>query len=203
MQGLNIQNITITSNNTNDINVKTKVGDSYTFYYYSSNYEILNNIINLNICYSAGLNPSYTTLENDFILLNINVATANYTLIVNVKERQYLGNNLWTCDNSTIGNDTETIQFSTPLTTPVSLLLATFENLKQKINVFPNPVTTTFQVQYQSIKEIQLYDNFGRLVKEFLKPQTNYDISDLCSGIYYVQIKDALGNLFKEKLIKK
>ena len=126
-QALFIQNITITSSNTNDINIRTKVFNNYTFNYYSWNYEILNDTITLNICFNPGFGQAYTTLENDFIIPNINLDTTNYTLIVNVKQRQYLGNNLWTCDNSTIGNDTETILFTTPLLNAVSLPNTAFE----------------------------------------------------------------------------
>ena len=86
-----------------------------------------------------------------------------------------MGNNLWTCDNSTIGNDTETIQFSTPLLNPVSLSNTAFVQ-RDKISIFPNPVSSTFQMQNIDLKEVHIIDNFGRLVKEFLKPQTNYDI---------------------------
>ncbi len=202
IQALNIQNITISSSNISDINVRTKVGDGYTFYYYNNSYEILNNTISLNICYNAGFNPSYTSIENDFIIPNINLSNSNYTLIVNVKQRQYLGNNLWTCD-STIGFDTETITFSTPVTNAISLGNTTFENSQEKISLFPNPATNSFQIKSSALSSVTFYDNLGRLAKEFLKPQITYDISDLNSGVYYVRIKDINNQVFEQKLIKK
>ncbi len=202
IQALNIQNITISSSNSNDINIRTQVWDSYTFFYYSSSYEIIGTTIALNICYNAGLSQAYTTLENDFIIPNINLSNSNYTLIVNVKQRQYLGNNLWTCD-STIGFDTETITFSTPVTNAISLGNTTFENSQEKISMFPNPANNSFQIKSNTLTSVTIYDNLGRLAKEFLKPQITYDISDLNSGVYYVRIKDVSGKIFKEKLIKK
>jgi Secretion system C-terminal sorting domain len=202
-QALIIQNITVTNINSNDLNIRAKVSDGYTFFYYSQNYDIVNNVITLNVCYNPGFNTSSTILENDFIIPNINLTAANYTLIVNVKNRQYLGNNLWTCD-STIGFDTETIQFSTPVTNAVSLGNTTFANSEQKINLFPNPAATTFEIKNSSnLQSISIYDNLGRSVKEFLRPENNYDISDLNSGIYYVKIKDSNGAVFDKKLIKK
>jgi Secretion system C-terminal sorting domain len=202
-QALFILDITVTNSGINDINLRTKVFNSYTFNFYSWNYEILNGTITLNICFNPGFGQAYTTLENDFIIPNINLTAANYTLIVNVKNRQYLGNNLWTCD-STIGFDTETIQFSTPVTNAVSLGNTTFVNTEQKINLFPNPATTTFEIKNVSnLQSISIYDNLGRRVKEFLRPENIYDISDLNSGIYYIKIKDSNGSVFDVKLIKK
>jgi hypothetical protein len=156
----------------------------------------------LNICYNGGLNPSVVTLENDFVIPNINLTNTNYILIVNVHIRYYLGNNSWSC-TSPVQMDSETIQFSTPVNNAVSLGNTTFVNSEKKINLFPNPATTSFEIKNSSnLQSISIYDNLGRSVKEFLRPEINYDISDLNSGIYYMKIKESNGAVFDEKLIK-
>ncbi len=197
---INIQQITVSPININDLNIKVNVVEGNVIEYYSYDYEIIQNTIILNICYSNFFLNTVTYLENNIQITNVNSSENNFVLIVNVFKRR-LVNNIWSCTSS-IGFDTETILFSTPLTNPVSLSNTAFEQ-SYKISIFPNPATTTFQVHNQNIKEISVYDNFGRLVKEFLKPHANYDISDLSNGIYYLQAQDFLGNVFKEKLIKK
>jgi hypothetical protein len=201
-EALVIQNVTISNSNVNDINIKVNVVEGNVIEFHSSNYAINGSIINLNICYTPFILSAVTYLENNFIIPDINNSTNIYTLIVTTYTRRSV-NNVWSCTNL-LNSDNETIQFSTPVTNAVSLGNTSFINLEQKINLIPNPATTTFEIKNSNnLQSISIYDNLGRSVKEFLKPENNYDISDLNSGIYYVKIKDSNGAVFDEKLIKK
>lgn len=74
---------------------------------------------------------------------------------------------------------------------------------KKNINLFPNPATNTFEIKNNEVLEsVSIYDNLGRQVKEFLKPETSYDITDLNSGIYFVGIKNTNSGVIEKKLIK-
>ncbi len=151
-EALVIQNVTITNNNAADINIKVNVADGYVLEFYSSNYTIDESIIVLNIYYVPFLLPTNTFLENNFVIADISAATNNYTLLVNCYKRRNISN-VWSC-TSILGSATETITFSTLLLNPVSLANTVFEQ-RDKISIFPNPTSTTFQIQYQNIKEIK------------------------------------------------
>ena len=69
-------------------------------------------------------------------------------------------------------------------------------------NLFPNPVTNSFQINSSnSIESVKLYNITGRLLKTF-NEKTNYDISDLATGIYIANINTHLGSK-TIKIVKK
>jgi len=58
--------------------------------------------------------------------------------------------------------------------------------------VYPNPVQDKFSLVFpvgQPFKSIRIYSSAGQLKKEFLKHEIYYDISDLASGIYFLQLE--------------
>ena len=60
--------------------------------------------------------------------------------------------------------------------------------------IFPNPVNNSFQINSnRSIESVALYNITGRLVKTF-SDETNYEISDLASGIYLARVSTDLGS---------
>lgn len=61
-------------------------------------------------------------------------------------------------------------------------------------NVFPNPVTNSFQIDAsENIENVILYNIAGRLVKTF-NSNANYDVSDLAKGVYVATIKTDKGS---------
>ncbi|MGJ8684373.1 MAG: T9SS type A sorting domain-containing protein [Nonlabens sp.] len=67
---------------------------------------------------------------------------------------------------------------------------------QQEIKVYPNPVTNYFTISAtgDSIYKYQLYDTLGqeiRAVEVVSQNQVNVDMSDLSSGIYYLQVQVA------------
>ncbi|MDN3663921.1 T9SS type A sorting domain-containing protein [Algibacter miyuki] len=70
------------------------------------------------------------------------------------------------------------------------------------ISVYPNPVTNSFQLDYnKNIENVELYNVTGRLLKTF-SARANYDISDLTMGIYLVNINTTSGSKTL-KIVKK
>ncbi len=195
-QEIGITGLTISQISTNEINVNLETICGTIFKYNDHTINLSNNVISIDVCYYLF---GATAVDEDIQNFNVQIPN-NGTYTLNIK--------CFTSNTSPVCNyffleDLATLNFNFPLTEPVSLSNYNFEKSMKRSFVFPNPASTTFQIQDQNLKEISLYDNFGRLVKEFLKPSITYDISELRSGIYYVQIKDVSGNLFKEKLVKK
>ena len=72
--------------------------------------------------------------------------------------------------------------------------------------VYPNPITGKFQIKLnnqQSIKNIQIIDMNGRLVKKINTklPNSIYNLSNLKAGIYFLLLETDKGHLQK-KIIK-
>ncbi|WP_405562457.1 T9SS type A sorting domain-containing protein [Polaribacter sp. Asnod6-C07] len=69
-----------------------------------------------------------------------------------------------------------------------------FELNSASITAYPNPVTNSFQIDSsEKVDNVKLYNISGRLVKTF-KANTNYDVSDLATGVYITTIKTQLGS---------
>lgn len=132
-QAMIINDVVVTPLNNQDINIHLNVTDGSVFNFANSSYAINTNTITLTCCYNTLYFLAVTTLENDIILPNINLNTTNYNLIVTVNFQNFPSN---TCEYSIL-SDTETLNFSTPLTSAVSLGNATFENSKKKHQFVP------------------------------------------------------------------
>lgn len=58
--------------------------------------------------------------------------------------------------------------------------------------VYPNPVQNKFSVVLpdgQPFRSIRIYSSAGQLKKEYLKRETFFDVSDLASGMYFLQLE--------------
>ena len=66
------------------------------------------------------------------------------------------------------------------------------------IQIYPNPTNGPLSIsgldQLASIKTIQVYDLNGRIVLELEKGTSNFSISTLDAGVYYVIVQHELGN---------
>ena len=83
--------------------------------------------------------------------------------------------------------------------------VATSEITNNDFSIYPNPSKGSIIVKIPKlygIQPIQFYNSTGKLVKEIkvLNNET-IDVSDLASGIYFVQLKNMLGN--SQKFVKK
>lgn len=73
------------------------------------------------------------------------------------------------------------------------------------LKVFPNPAIEYFQItESASAKKIAIYTMFGREVKSFYYyPDSQYNISDLKSGMYIVKIMDDKNKVLKAIKLQK
>lgn len=82
-----------------------------------------------------------------------------------------------------------------------SLSLNNFE-LENSISLFPNPTNSGFSIETKyPINKIDVYDIQGKTVKSFKEKLDFYDVEDLTSGLYFVNIKTDNSTITK-KLIK-
>ena len=196
-----IKDITVSTVNTQDVNVRVKVWEGVVFNYVDSSYTISGNTITITACYFMTLLTSVWTLENDIIIPAINLNTNNYNLvvIVNYKNNQNL------CATS-IFSDTKSLSFSTPLANPVSLASNEFKNLVNSIT--PNPTIDNVNVSFGALQtktKITLQNTLGQVVsnKTFTNMETiNYPIEGE-SGIYFLSIENENGEKQTQKIIKK
>jgi hypothetical protein len=201
-KALVIQQITVSSINTTEINIHTIVGEGHGFEYYSHVYEILNNTISLNICYSFYLNSAITTRENDFVIPILNNNLNNYTLIVNVNYKTLVGTT-FVCNASTNASQIKTLPFSTPLSSPVSLQSTGFNS--KNFTVYPNPtqglIAVSNDINYETIEVV---NHLGQLVKRFDRNKSgNYDLNNITNGLYYLVYYNATNEkVGTTKLIK-
>lgn len=87
----------------------------------------------------------------------------------------------------------------------ISENLSVGDNDLNKISLYPNPTSDVFSIETsnnQIISNVSITDINGRVVKTFGANQTSYDISDLNTGMYLVEIKSENG-VETKKLIKK
>ena len=76
------------------------------------------------------------------------------------------------------------------------------ENGLESVSIFPNPAKSEieFVTPYDSCDEIKAFDLIGRCVKK-LTSTTCIDVSDLCPGIYFLEVS-AEGRTYRGRFIK-
>lgn len=184
---LNIENITVTPINSNDINIHLKTGNGYSFYYFSNSINTTGNSITINVCYTMGPLAAVWQNEKDIIIPTINTNTANYTLIVNV---YWVDTVAPVACNYTSLQDTATLQFSTPLTQPVYLGNSSIEK-DNDFKIYPNPAKNNFNITAKNdvvISSMSIYNTLGQLVQVVTNPTNSIDVSELKTGNYFVKI---------------
>jgi hypothetical protein len=74
--------------------------------------------------------------------------------------------------------------------------------MQETVHIFPNPSNGQFSVEWANgfEKQISVMDITGRVVvnKTTLEERTNFNITDLPNGVYYVQLRsNNSSNVFK------
>ena len=70
--------------------------------------------------------------------------------------------------------------------------------------IYPNPVNNIFTINLEAT-ELHIYDVSGKIVKQFngsFDKYSSFDVRDLTSGIYFVQIKSIDGSAYSLKFLK-
>ncbi|MFK8043886.1 MAG: T9SS type A sorting domain-containing protein [Crocinitomicaceae bacterium] len=97
----------------------------------------------------------------------------------------------------TIGNCTDT-----SLCTSVTTVSTNDVEVETGLNVYPNPVNSELIIQFQKpIESLNIVNLLGETVRNFSLPNKVIDVSDLPSGIYFVNIKVSDQTIVK-KIIK-
>jgi hypothetical protein len=69
--------------------------------------------------------------------------------------------------------------------------------------ILPNPISETLTIPNQlNCVALTIYSSLGQKVLESQQSLASYTVSNLPSGLYYVQIKSANGELYWAKVLK-
>jgi len=73
-------------------------------------------------------------------------------------------------------------------------------------SLYPNPATTSFQVNYPSeigTSELKIFNLQGKLIfQKFNYQKENIDVTGFSSGVYFVELTSREGEVWRKKLIK-
>lgn len=158
--------------------------------YLSNSYTITGNTINLSVCYWFNFTLPVFQMNNDFFVPVAN--SGNYTINVSI----FHSSSTTTCD-----------YFANGPTGTTSILSAnSFENNKGGFALFPNPTNGILEYKENKIavSQINVYDNVGRLVKQFNNVANNIlDLKELNNGVYFIEIMTEKGNTTQKMILKK
>jgi acetyl esterase/lipase len=73
--------------------------------------------------------------------------------------------------------------------------------LTERLGIAPNPVVNQFSIAVKPIST-EIYSFSGKLMKQFPKGVSNFDVSSLNPGVYIVKVKTKRGNVIVEKIVK-
>lgn len=185
---------------TNDINVNLKTYHTSGHYYFSHSYSVVNNIITLRVCYKRDFADWITYDNRNFSLSDLNIDTANYTLVVNLYYATLTSTpNVYECTSNII-RATATLNFETVLSNTVTLNKDSFESKEDNFILHPNPNKGKFNISNLQDVNIEIFDVFGQLV--FTKKNVQNEIEmDLKKGIYFVKITSENGKTATKKII--
>ena len=79
------------------------------------------------------------------------------------------------------------------------------QSATEDLRIFPNPVSTTFEIGYsERVADVSVINMVGREVRKFdYAVKNTYDIADLPQGMYLVQLRDAAGDVIHTQRVKK
>ncbi|WP_456440935.1 T9SS type A sorting domain-containing protein [Psychroserpens sp.] len=102
----------------------------------------------------------------------------------------------FTADDSVSAKGNELWAYQDP-----ALSVDDLNSIDTLITLFPNPIDTYFEIESKDpLGKVEIYSLQGKSVKSFT-PQSQYDISDLSSGVYFVKMR-ANNNEVTKRIIK-
>jgi len=158
---------------------------------------------NMSFNVTVGSSPSAAAQTNILQTFNNSVAAQYTTHTVNFTPTTAGIYYFSIHNNSPIGTNTTFMMFDS---ISVTSNLSTSENIIfEGFSLYPNPASNLFSIssnKNELIKNVIVTDLNGRTIKTFGTNQTNFDISDLNSGVYLIEIKGENSTEIK-KLVKK
>ena len=75
----------------------------------------------------------------------------------------------------------------------------------EDLRIFPNPVSTSFEIGYsERVANVSVINMVGREVRRFdYTANSTYDVASLPQGMYLVQLSDSSDNVIHTQRIKK
>ena len=70
------------------------------------------------------------------------------------------------------------------------------------IKVFPNPTSGQLTIERIDVREVSIFDGYGRRAARYVKPGNDIDISGLPTGIYYLRITDTDNGIYTSRVVK-
>ncbi len=154
--------------------------------YQSQVITIEGNQVNLDACYWATSLQLETTISNDVFVALPNSSTYIVKATAFIKDQQD-----GECD------------YSNPYSSSTTLKTTDFEGDLNSIQIFPNPITKgilNIESKLIKINSIKVYNVMGVLVIETINLQN--DLSNLKSGMYFVEISTEIGKVTEKLLVR-
>ncbi|REE83203.1 putative secreted protein (Por secretion system target) [Lutibacter oceani] len=127
------------------------------------------------------------------------------TLVLRVKDGTTWSSDLTPTRDGTLN----TLIYNFPASTNISSITASKPGItlsinkfnKLNVNLFPNPVISSFQISTELTIETLIYNNLGQIILK--TNQKNIDVSQLSAGNYLIIVKDLNSNNFNSYQIIK
>lgn len=198
IKALEIQNIEISTLSNQEISITIHSTHEYIFQYISHQYSTLGNEITLEICYTTGLLPTISELENNFQFPLDTTTPSNYTLVV---KAYFINFQTFVCDYQDL-RDLKSLSFATPLSGSVFLTVSDFAQNEQYPLLHPNPTNGVLYCNSKErVKKIQVYNFMGQLLFEIESPIYELDCKSLVKGSY-IFIIETSNKRYVNRIIK-
>jgi hypothetical protein len=189
-----IENLSISQSSDNSLDIALEVCEINEIGFLSYSYEVNNDIIDLSVCYWFN---EATAVVCDEQNLQITIPPENNDYTLNVEIYNSISQQV--CDFNEL-TDTAMLDFSTPVNGTV-ILSNSDSSFDNRISIYPNPVEEVLYIKNNSgidLKVIKVYNILGELVLKLTDGLDRINLSQLKSGILFVNIETQ-----KEITIKK
>lgn len=188
-----IQSLSVSQSNNETIGVTLVVCEDTEIGYISNTYSIVNNTIDLIVCYWL-MDTNFCIPQENLIEIPIQSGNQNYILNVTI----YNSISQDVCDYYSI-TETATLSFSTPLTEPIYLSNSLNET-NHNITFYPNPINNVLFLDLNNetqIFSVLIFNILGSRIKEIINPTNDLNLNEMESGIYILYIETNKGQLIK------
>ena len=190
-----IREVTISNTQNNELNLYVNYYAFSLGNFISSNIDVVNQDINVELCYFSGVLATSIDLHNDFVIpLSSN---GSYNLNLTIYDSTYM-------DRCEVFNTDFNLSrsFNFPLSQPVTLSNDNV-NIVTEIELYPNPTNGIINLSIPAstiIDQIDLFDLTGRKVQIFDPKKLSFNLENLRTGVYVMSISSS-GSTFNKKIV--